>query len=184
MPLREFRTEVRCANQLLNLHADIRARNLKSLRRLFTTAPAAPDQSDTTIIDRYLEERWGRPLGGKVISRAVERGTLSSIPPERYYGPAVSLLASAMTYMMRNISLSLTDNVWPPSPPGSPLILKRTWICPDLLSAMYLQFYLLIVANKPLRRCESPACRQPFVMTRKDKRFCDQTCRSNARNYR
>jgi hypothetical protein len=193
MPVKEFKTEVRCANQLLKLHADIRARNLESLASLYVTAPAVPDWSDKTIIDRYLETRWYRPLGGRSVRIAVEKGTFAFKSLEVYHEAARRLLERAVTYMLCNVDLSLTDNVWPPSPTDnmwppspddSPLILKRSWVCPDLLSAMYLQFYLLMVAYKPLKRCESPVCRQPFLATRKDKRFCNDTCRSNARNYR
>ena len=57
------------------------------------------------------------------------------------------------------------------------------WSCPDLLSGLYLQFYLMIVKNRRMRRCDSPVCGMPFPLTRKDKRFCNATCRSNARNY-
>jgi predicted nucleic acid-binding Zn ribbon protein len=53
-----------------------------------------------------------------------------------------------------------------------------------LLSAIYLQFYLLVTDNKPMRHCENPACGMPIPITRKDKRFCNASCRSNARHYR
>jgi hypothetical protein len=59
----------------------------------------------------------------------------------------------------------------------------RSWECPDLLSAMYLQFYLFVTSDKPTRNCENPSCGMPFLVTRKDKRFCNATCRSSARYY-
>lgn len=65
-----------------------------------------------------------------------------------------------------------------------PYSLKSTWYCSDLLSAIYLQFSLLVTQHKPLRRCENPACNLPFPITRKNKRHCNDTCRSNARNYK
>lgn len=49
---------------------------------------------------------------------------------------------------------------------------------------MYLQFYLFITSDKPMRHCENPTCGMPLLVTRKDKRFCNGTCRSNARHYR
>jgi len=71
------------------------------------------------------------------------------------------------------------------SPPlKSDYRIPRLWTCPDLLSAMYLQFYLLITDAEPMRRCQNPACGKPFPATRKNKRFCNDTCRSNARHYR
>ena len=61
---------------------------------------------------------------------------------------------------------------------------RRTLWCPDLLSAIYLQFVLFVTDNKPVRRCENPPCGMPFPVTRRGKRFCNATCRSNARHYR
>ena len=60
----------------------------------------------------------------------------------------------------------------------------RGWDCPDLLSAIYLQFYLFITSNKPIRFCENPGCGQAFPLTRKDKIYCNRKCRYKARNYR
>lgn len=60
---------------------------------------------------------------------------------------------------------------------------KPSWGCPDLLSALYLQFYLLITNSLPIRRCKNPACRMPIQVTRKNRKFCNSTCRSNKRHY-
>ncbi len=57
----------------------------------------------------------------------------------------------------------------------------ESYRCPDLLSALYLQFYLMIRANKPMGYCEHPNCRTPFLLTSKKRRFCCETCRSGAR---
>ena len=62
--------------------------------------------------------------------------------------------------------------------------IPRSWKCPDLLSAMYLQLYLLITDSEPMRRCQNPACGLPFPATRKNRMYCNDTCRSNARHYR
>lgn len=67
---------------------------------------------------------------------------------------------------------------------GLPPRLVPLWHCTDLIDALYLQFYLLVTERRPLRNCENPACGMPFPLARKDKRFCNSTCRSNARNYR
>ena len=60
----------------------------------------------------------------------------------------------------------------------------QAWYCPDLLSAIWLQLYLAMTGASPMKVCENPACRTPFPSTRKNKRFCTDTCRSNARHYR
>jgi len=67
---------------------------------------------------------------------------------------------------------------------GLPPRLVPLWHCTDLIDALYLQFYLLVTERRPLRYCENPACSMPFPLARKNKRFCNSTCRSNARNYR
>ena len=54
-----------------------------------------------------------------------------------------------------------------------------SWQCDDLLSALYLQFYQLITKSRPLRYCEN--CGQPFELTRSNRRFCTDTCRSGGR---
>ncbi len=61
--------------------------------------------------------------------------------------------------------------------------LVPSWHCPDLLSAIYLQSYLLVTKSKPIRFCESPACRQPFVPNSGKHIYCKDGCRSTARNY-
>jgi len=61
------------------------------------------------------------------------------------------------------------------------LKLRQGWYCEDLLSGIYLAFYLFITEGGPVRRfCE--ACGQPI----KSKRalYCNATCRSNARHER
>ena len=177
MTLKEFRTEVRFANQLLNLYADIRAQNLPAIRGWFTSPPDYPRLAQPTPIDRYLENAWNSPLGGKDKVTLAEKG-IQSLP--EYYGEAVNLLISSLSYAVQSVRLSLTDGGLLERPPT----LSRILACPDLLSAMYLQFYLLVTNHKPMRRCENPACRLPFPVTRKDRQYCNVTCRSNARNYR
>jgi|tagenome__1003787_1003787.scaffolds.fasta_scaffold20877691_2 hypothetical protein len=177
MKLEDFRTEVRFANQLLNLYADVRAQNLPAIRGWFTVPPDYPRLARQTPIDRYLESAWNSPFGGKH-EVALAKKDIQSLP--EYYGSAVKLLMSSASYAVRSVRLSVTDWDLLERPPT----LSRILDCPDLLSAMYLQFYLLVTNHKPMRRCENPACRLPFPVTRKDRYYCNATCRSNARNYR
>jgi hypothetical protein len=177
MKLEEFRTEVRLAHQLLNLYADIRVQNLPAIRGWFTSPPDYPRLAQPTPIDRYLENAWNSPLGGKHEVALAQKGIQ---PLPEYYGRAVNLLKSSVSYAVRSVRLSLTDGDLIERPPT----LSRILACPDLLSAMYLQFYLLVTNHKPMRRCKNPACGLPFPVTRKDKYHCNPSCRSNARNYR
>jgi hypothetical protein len=66
--------------------------------------------------------------------------------------------------------------------PSSRYRLAFSWHSPDLISAIYLQLFLLATKNTPMRFCES--CQTPLPAKPKHKRFCNSTCRSNARNRR
>jgi hypothetical protein len=57
-----------------------------------------------------------------------------------------------------------------------------SWSCPDLLSALYLQFALLRMGDRPKRICKN--CGTLFLLTRDDKYHCDETCYRTAYNYR
>lgn len=64
-----------------------------------------------------------------------------------------------------------------------PYVPTNSFTCPDLLSALYLQLFLVISRRRPVRRCEG--CGLPLPETaRKDRRHHDDTCRSNARHER
>ncbi len=66
--------------------------------------------------------------------------------------------------------------------PSSHYRLGFSWHCPDLISAIYLQLFLLATKNTPMRFCE--ACQTALPAKPKHKRYCNATCRSNARNHR
>jgi hypothetical protein len=51
---------------------------------------------------------------------------------------------------------------------------RRSFYCPDLLSALYLQLYLLISCRRVVTYCEFCHTLFPY---RKGKRFCDNRCR-------
>jgi hypothetical protein len=63
--------------------------------------------------------------------------------------------------------------------------LVPSYKCPDLPSAIYLQFYFLVTKNKVPRFCENPACGELFFPTRSNQRHCHgAACRSNASYHR
>jgi hypothetical protein len=97
---------------------------------------------------------------------------------EEIYGLAWSTFRKVVDEHLENVRPGLGESLRINHTP------YRAWVCPDLLSAMYHQFYLFITSDKPTRHCENPACGMPLLVTRKDKRHCNATCRSNARNYR
>ncbi|MEW6171732.1 MAG: hypothetical protein AB1510_01495 [Bacillota bacterium] len=54
--------------------------------------------------------------------------------------------------------------------PSRPFVLRPGWAVPDLLSAMWLQFYWFLTSEKTLNRCLE--CHSLFVPTRSNQQFC------------
>lgn len=170
MPIEEFKDEAMQANSALHLHADLVEGDIGSLRnRLGKLREADKKWKPLSKIDKKLVEDWAHEGDGDT------RG--SNLP-----WMAEVRLASFVTSRVEGVRLSLwgsgywgsTDGAYKPLP---------TWECPDLLSAIYLQFYLLIADGLPMRRCVVPSCRMPFPLTRKDRQTCSDACRSNLRHY-
>lgn len=61
---------------------------------------------------------------------------------------------------------------------------RRSWSCSDLVSVMYLHFYLWVTGALPMRLCDNPKCRTPFPVTRTTKKVCSPGCRSSWRPSR
>ena len=181
----EFRKEVRSARQMLRLYADVRGRDYEAIAEWFLPetpqTPRAPAQS--TMVEKYLDH-WRNSEYDSVRWMLQQGMTTRRSESEWLIGTAKSALLGAVAYSVRDIRLTLTDLRAPGNQGRNPLYARRTMQCPDLLSALYLQFYLLVTDNKPMRHCENPACGMSFPAKPKHKRFCNASCRSNARNYR
>jgi hypothetical protein len=188
MRVETFRAEVQRAHGLLTLYAEIKAMN----REAIWTRVA----NSSSVVDRILAREFAP--GG------MHEGSLDSLRDDPNLPVDFTHTLSTqidLHYARHALGKSLADAVssvrlrprvpephpfldhshWSSDPPRG---LAQSWDCPDLLSAIYLQFYLLVTNNKPMRRCENAACGMPFPVTRKGKRFCNATCRSNARHYR
>jgi len=183
MRMEDFRAEVRCANQLLNLYADISARAHDRITQRFTTPPES-GVAKPTVVDRLMAAYWISPLGA-ARHEAVGR---SPRPPWYWFEAALDVFTEAIHNVMTGVRLEATDLSWPlydgrtTQDGGDFRGFSRLLACRDLLSAIYLQFYLMATSHKPLRRCE--ACGEPFPLTRKDKLVCNATCRSKRRRQR
>jgi len=172
----DFRAEVLRARQLLSLYMNIREEDFEALQsKIYST-----DEK------RHLSSYWPHtPLTDLEVFFANFRDEHIALGwPDVF----TALLALTEEVKDRLADVRLDFDIfhnWPGTQSsGSDYSIPRSWYCPDLLSAMYLQFYLLITDSEPVRRCQNPACGMPFPATRKNKRFCNATCRSNARNYR
>jgi hypothetical protein len=191
----DFKAEVLCAHQLLTLYTEIRKEDLEALEaRVYGTDSKRHRASywphtPTTDLEHYFVHR----------RKAARLGRLAWFLKEKLLGPdesewndvgrwtvwtALTALQEIVKTRIAEVRLAF-DMRWTGSQPlGSDYRIPRSWDCPDLLSMMYLQFYLLITDFEPMRYCDNPACGMPFPATPKNKRFCNATCRSNARHYR
>jgi hypothetical protein len=193
LTIADFRAEVLCAHQLLSLYADLREENFRALETKIHTETGLRSSSSywshTPLTDLENLFSYFRKMTGEV--RRIMRWE-SKLPDYKEMkiveGFDVWLarvgLEEVVKDRLANVTLGF-DSGWTSSffVEGDHQF-PRSWDCPDLLSMMYLQFYLLVSDFEPLRRCENPACGLPFPVTRKNKRFCNASCRSGARYYR
>jgi hypothetical protein len=171
--LEEFEAEALRARSALDLYADLHEeggidalkKRIGALRNDYLRF-ARP----LSELDRYFVDNWGQMPD----ESAWTDGTLLFVAARRLQGFVQSRVAGVrLTFPGELIP-------WSPSRGYKPV---QSWHCPDLLSAIYLQFYFWMTDALPMRRCANPACEMPFPVTRRDKRVCSRTCRSNLRHY-
>jgi hypothetical protein len=192
----DFRAEVLCAHQLLTLYIDIREENFAALQTtIYGTDedrhPSSfwPHTPPTDLEKHFAHQRdlYGRVRERVRLKNEIGDSNESVWSDVEHWDVFVALMAlqEIVRDRLSDVRLDFLE-YWAEDYPllGSDYRIPRSWACPDLLSAMYLQFYLLITDFERMRRCQNPACGLPFPATRKNKRFCNATCRSNARNYR
>lgn len=169
MKLETFRAEARRAHWLLNLYTDIRALDVAAITSRVSD-PKSP-------LDERLREAFEEPReegGTGVTLNSDERDIL-------WLGYLI--LTEVLEERLKKVHPDTAVRSPEEFDPKAPRF-DAAWRCPDLLSALYLQFYWLITSHTPMRRCANPACDMPFPLTRKDKRVCNDSCRSNVRHYR
>ena len=169
MLLEDFRTETRRALWLLDVYAEVRLRDTEALR-------ARASQPRSALDERLALKFYGPPedVGSTITPASKEAEILWR---------AFATLTEVTEEMLARVRLVAEFGSPNEFDPASPAV-GQAWRCPDLLSAIYMQFFLLLTANKSMRRCENPSCRMLFPTTRKGKRYCNDTCRSNARYHR
>ncbi len=190
--LRELRTEVRTAYQLVTLYRDVRARDATAVISRYVEPPDLWPHASSSPVDQYLYDRLeaackdyqvGMEEAGE--RRRADLATSPGVNVEALYlQDGLRLLMHCVNTRLWNIRPWLERNYWDAPPEVSASLgLERWLVCPDLLSAMYLQFYLLVTDKKPMRICANPNCRMPFPAVPKHKIFCRGGCRSTGRNH-
>jgi hypothetical protein len=180
--LEEFREEVRTFRQLLALWTDVRARDGAAVLESFVDPPTLWPDTPLSWVDRFYDRY--RAAFGKKYRQVIEESGQDTHSLHLKLGLDI-VLRTINAKLGPSSQLLLGWNWWDaPHPASTSVALVQWYGVPDLLSAMYLQLNSLVTHNLLMRRCESPTCRQPFPVTRRNKRFCNDTCRSNARHSR
>jgi|SRR5215216_707800 len=116
------------------------------------------------------------------INASNETEKLEGIRPRLTRGFALPREVSSLT--MSQLQSLPDDEARKILDPPKTYWLQPSWSCSDLLGAIYLQFFLWVSGNKPVRISENERCRMPFLLTRKNKRFCSDACSAGAFYHR
>ncbi len=170
MTLTDFRAEADQAYSASRLYYDLKWGGVESLKERLVDLKENRSKRTSPLsqLDEWLIDRWEEKLyepGADFFTQLFTRVELQKLVGEK-------ISDVRLGFLMDN---SLAE---PPIQPPyyTP---RQTWYCPDLLSAIYLQFYLMIIGALPMRLCDH--CKTPFPLTRTDKRFCNPSCRSSGR---
>jgi hypothetical protein len=169
--LDDFRTEVSNAHSALGLYKVLRKREVGELRA--RVEAAREKQKEAYVVFSEVD----RGLAG------IGDGVLTTQWTDTLVFRAAMILEMFVKQKVASVRLGFSDPVDRPvkAPVYTPV---QSWNCPDLLSAVYLQFYLWMIKAWPMRICENEDCTIPFPATRTDKRYCTDACRSAARDRR
>jgi hypothetical protein len=182
----DFRSEVSRARAMLELYAEIRRLDVRALNARIAQPRSA--------VDRQLASYFTDDPSYQQVMDRIDIG-IGSLAIRSVLGAADKVLAEMISESVagvrpraiRGYALPMSSDEERPSQMRAAhknYRMQQGWFYPDLRSAMYMQFYLLVTQNKPMRSCENPVCRMPFPATKSNRRFCCDSCRSNARRYR
>jgi hypothetical protein len=121
-------------------------------------------------LDKYFVDHWGEVSDDS----SWTDGALLFVAVRRLEGFVLSRVEDVRSGLWGELV------PWAPSRAYKPV---QSWRCPDLISAIYLQFCFWMTDALPMRRCLNPACEMLFPAARRDKRACSRSCRSNLRHY-
>jgi hypothetical protein len=157
MPVEQFRREVRNAWELWTIHKEVWSEDFEAIMERVKTP----------------RSRWDRELVEGFDSR--DHGDRRTVARILYKPPSTAIIDTAHAVLDEIATTQIAD--------VRPRVLSElSWWCPDLPSALYLQFALLRMGDRPKRECKN--CGTLFVLTRDDKYHCDETCYRTAYNHR
>jgi hypothetical protein len=166
LALQHFFEESQRAWVVLSLYESVLNRDEDAARRLLSTY-------------RHIDDQF--------------QGYFDALTPKRpgelaMFPPLQSALAASVSVVDTVVSESCHQGIVIAfdGPQPDPSVVRLVWSFDNLLGAMYLQMYWIMTSGGNLVRCEYEQCRRVISLARphpearkrrRDKRFCDDTCR-------
>ena len=161
MTVREFRQQVRYARELLILYAQLARGETDKIRSRINQPESALDKE----IRRKFRSSSHKAL---TITSVDGRWRMDT----RAFCAAFPVLVESVKEYILDVRIrpeAFLDEAW------------QSYECPNLLSALYLQFWLMILNRLPMRYCDYEKCGTPFPFGRSDNESCSASCRSSKR---
>jgi hypothetical protein len=161
MTVTEFKHQVQNARQFLFLYAEIARHETDKIRSRI--------DEPKSRLDWEVRRKFKSPDQRVLTATSVEGGWRMD---KRALCAALPVLVENVREYVPDLRIRpevFLDDVW------------QSYECPNLLSALYLQFWLMILNRLPMRYCDYEKCSTPFPCGRSDNEICSATCRSNKR---
>jgi hypothetical protein len=179
----EFRKEVLRAHSAAHLHyafftggPEALKKRVEKLRKDRESATHyTMSEIDQWLLDNWSDEQFDIP-------EYMALGNYWTMDHPTFW--AYTRLKNMILDRISDVRLGFADQETPFLGPHEQVKPLQSWECPDLRSAIWLQWYLHMTGASSMKVCANPACCTPFLASRTDRRFCTNTCRSNARHYR
>lgn len=212
MEVEAFRSKARYARDLLHLYSLVRGRDAPAIkdkvRKIDSTS-----EDERSELDMLFRKKYKDNMGSLILSEAGDNRLDSygkPLPVSKRAPDAVTEMAGYLGFpvdgdatptMRSNLEFVSKITVLAAQSALGEIVtglvsdvrlrvgiqrgqgLAPSYQCADLASAIYLQFYLLVTKNKAPRFCENPPCGELFFPTNSKQIYCNNSCRSNARNY-
>jgi hypothetical protein len=190
----DFRIEVLRVYDILTLYSEIKEKDVDGIKARIENPRSWLDDRLAHGYDTDIAMPDGSAKMNEY-TKAVVLSTLSTAPrPELWH--ADRILHKVITESVDSVRLqavsgfALPDNAdWDNllefrAATPKRYSLGQSFRCSDLRCAIYLQLFLIVTANKPMRICAHPNCPMPFPLTRRNRIYCSRSCKRGARYYR
>jgi hypothetical protein len=175
LSVESFNNQVNLAHLLLHFYTEIDHHNLVAIKARMTNPQTQPERELAAKLEYVFRPRGYRGYKAALAERFFWKKHEINLWNKNEIDLFMcrGVLAGILTELVPEVQLKQIAE--------SPYSMHGSYHCPDLLSALYLQLYLLVLRGHSMRYCERDDCRTPFPRFGK-KRFCNSTCRSAARN--